>query len=158
MKKILVSTFLLLLAMVGLQTATAVTISSAIDNTEYTIDDITSITFQGTYKQLSFEEDDNTKLFLGEGNTLYYPESGATIGAQRAYFQFTGLTAGELANGVRALVLNFGEDTTTGIISTTGDTDLTDKEGWYTLSGMKLEGKPTTKGLYINNGKKVIIK
>lgn len=29
---------------------------------------------------------------------------------------------------------------------------------WYSLGGQRLSGKPTTKGLYINNGKKVIIK
>ena len=31
-------------------------------------------------------------------------------------------------------------------------------DAWYTLDGRKLNGKPTTKGLYIHNGKKVIIK
>ena len=30
------------------------------------------------------------------------------------------------------------------------------KNGWYTLDGRKLQGKPTTKGLYIYKGKKVI--
>lgn len=31
-------------------------------------------------------------------------------------------------------------------------------EGWYTLGGVKLPGAPTEKGVYINNGKKVVIK
>ena len=31
-------------------------------------------------------------------------------------------------------------------------------EGWYTVNGVKLQGAPTEKGIYINNGKKVIIK
>ena len=31
-------------------------------------------------------------------------------------------------------------------------------EGWYTLNGVKLQGVPTEKGIYINNGKKVVIK
>lgn len=30
--------------------------------------------------------------------------------------------------------------------------------GWYTLDGVKLQSAPTQKGIYINNGKKVIIK
>jgi hypothetical protein len=30
--------------------------------------------------------------------------------------------------------------------------------GWYTLSGQKLEGKPAVKGLYLNNGKKMVVK
>ena len=28
---------------------------------------------------------------------------------------------------------------------------------WYTINGMRLNGKPSAPGLYINNGKKVII-
>ena len=28
---------------------------------------------------------------------------------------------------------------------------------WYNLSGRKLNGKPTKKGLYIQNGRKVVI-
>jgi hypothetical protein len=37
----------------------------------------------------------------------------------------------------------------------TGEFDFS---GWYTLDGVKLSGKPSTKGIYINNGKKVVIK
>lgn len=40
-------------------------------------------------------------------------------------------------------------DTRTGEIST---------DGWYSMDGMKLEGKPTKKGLYIHNGKKEVVK
>jgi hypothetical protein len=29
---------------------------------------------------------------------------------------------------------------------------------WYTLDGVKVNGKPTCKGLYIHGGKKVVIK
>jgi hypothetical protein len=29
---------------------------------------------------------------------------------------------------------------------------------WYTLDGRRLKGKPTTKGLYIVNGQRVIVK
>ena len=31
-------------------------------------------------------------------------------------------------------------------------------EGWYTLNGIRLQGAPTEKGVYINNGKKIVIK
>jgi len=30
-------------------------------------------------------------------------------------------------------------------------------EIWYTLDGRQLNGKPTTRGIYINNGRKVLI-
>ena len=32
------------------------------------------------------------------------------------------------------------------------------QEGWYTINGQKLSGRPTTSGLYIVNGKKVLVK
>jgi hypothetical protein len=61
---------------------------------------------------------------------------------------------------VRAIVLNFGdEDEETGILSTTDDTDFTDfDDAWYDLSGRRLSGKPSRVGVYICNGKKVVIK
>jgi hypothetical protein len=33
-----------------------------------------------------------------------------------------------------------------------------DNDDWYSLDGRKLDGKPTARGIYINNGKKVVIK
>ena len=38
------------------------------------------------------------------------------------------------------------------------DMTATTVKGWYTLNGVKLQGAPTEKGVYINNGKKVVIK
>jgi len=34
----------------------------------------------------------------------------------------------------------------------------TPKGDWYNLKGQKLSGKPSAKGVYINNGKKVVVK
>jgi hypothetical protein len=99
--------------------------------------------FKGTYAHISWTEETPSILFMGAGNKLNWPLSGASLGACRAYFQ--------LADGAEAreFKLNFGEETT-GIISTTDFTDYTDKAGaWYTLDGRKLDKKPTTKGLYI---------
>ncbi|MBR6016099.1 MAG: discoidin domain-containing protein, partial [Prevotella sp.] len=44
-------------------------------------------------------------------------------------------------------------------IETIDNSQLTiDNENWYTIDGMKLNGKPTAKGIYIVNGRKVVIK
>ena len=49
-----------------------------------------------------------------------------------------------------------GEITAIGTLHTqTGEVEL---DGWYTLDGTRLSGQPTRKGIYVNNGKKVIIK
>ena len=56
---------------------------------------------------------------------------------------------------VRLLDAN-GQTTSIGSLDMkTGEMEF---DGWYSLDGSRLEGKPTKKGLYINNGKKVIIK
>ena len=39
-----------------------------------------------------------------------------------------------------------------------GEFQAVKADGWYTLNGVKLQGMPTEKGVYINNGKKVVIK
>ena len=59
---------------------------------------------------------------------------------------------------VNAVVLNFGEDETTKITTTNFTNDTNSNDAWYDLNGRKLNGKPTAKGLYINNGHKVVIK
>ena len=54
------------------------------------------------------------------------------------------------------LVSASGEVTSIGEIDTkTGDVTF---DGWYTIDGVRLSGKPSKSGLYINNGRKVIIK
>ena len=59
--------------------------------------------------------------------------------------------------GARAFVMNFEEGETTGII-TMSDVRSEMSDGWYTIDGRKLSGKPSVKGVYVNNGRKVIIK
>ena len=49
-----------------------------------------------------------------------------------------------------------GNVTGIGTLETrTGEVTL---DGWYTLDGTRLSGQPTRKGIYVNNGKKIIIK
>ena len=113
------------------------------------------LTFTGTYAPVTIADGgDNTKLYLGNGNKLYYPNAAMTIGCQRAYFQ---LAPGEPASPVRAFVLNFGDEYT-GIKNGQWSMDNGQSETWLTIDGCKLDGKPTQRGIYINNGKKVVIK
>ena len=50
------------------------------------------------------------------------------------------------------------DGSTTVINNVTGDQQNFTKDGWYTINGVKLNGIPTEKGIYINNGKKVVLK
>lgn len=79
---------------------------------------------------------------------FYTSQGGTKIKGTRAYMdvsEFSGNFAVKLClDGVE-----------TGIDAI--DTDLK-AEGWYDLNGRKLAEKPATKGVYINNGKKVVVK
>ena len=57
------------------------------------------------------------------------------------------------------MTIGFGGDGdgTTGVWEIKEVKQVTD-DTWYTLEGLKLSGKPQKKGIYIMNGKKVIIK
>ena len=56
------------------------------------------------------------------------------------------------------LVSRSGETTAIGEIDTKTGKMTFDSEAWYTLDGVRLSGKPSTKGIYINNGRKIVIK
>ena len=131
--------------------------------------DITTnwVDFCATYSPENIFESgtEKTKLNLGANNKLYYPDTeGFKVNACRAYFYLkNGLTAGEVSSpgehSVRTFVLNFG-DGETGIVSMDNGKWIMDKEAgaWHDLNGRQLSGKPTRKGVYINNGSKVVIK
>ena len=114
------------------------------------------VRFIGTYDGMSFNTKDYSYLFMGSENTLYYPSAGAGIGAQRAYFKI-GEDGVWLTRALTAFDIDFGEgENVTGIISTSAETR--DNEGWYTIDGRKFNGKPTVSGVYVNKGRKVLIK
>jgi hypothetical protein len=146
--------------------SSGVIISNA--NNDYTD---TNVSFCGNYNYQPFGSDNTSILLIGINklgeSVLYYPQSGAKLGACRAYFQLAedytaGTPLGPGGSSVRSYVLNFGDnDSATGIIAI-GDTQISTlnspHSGWYTLDGRKLNGKPTAKGVYVKNGKKIVIK
>ena len=67
-----------------------------------------------------------------------------------------------LANAVKGYQIGFGEQGTTGIIPISADADGQGNvnpaaRGIYTLDGLRIESLPAQKGVYIKDGKKVII-
>ena len=58
-----------------------------------------------------------------------------------------------LPASVDARFLGLLEYETTGIAHPTQNRPST----WYTIGGMKLNGQPTAKGVYIKDGKKVVV-
>jgi GH35 family endo-1,4-beta-xylanase len=93
--------------------------------------------------------------------TNYYMKNGqfvsvngtANIAANRCYLQLPT----SVFSGTRTIEVIYGdEEETTRVVSMdNGQMDNASGE-WYTLSGQRIS-KPTKKGLYIHNGKKVVI-
>lgn len=89
---------------------------------------------------------DNDYFVLKDGNVNV--KEGATVPAGKYVFT---LDCADPANAV--LTVNI----TTGISSVTATDKTSGEEGYYTLSGMKVT-KPVQKGIYIHQGKKIIVR
>ena len=121
------------------------------------------VDFVGTFSPVDLQGNDRKVLFMGSSNTLYYPSKNLTVKSCRAYFQLhNGITAGDLetTGGAKAFVLNFGDQEveTTSLNEVLRVKNEESSGAWFTIDGRKLNRKPTQKGLYIHNGKKVVVK
>jgi len=112
--------------------------------------------FVGTYA--------NTDIFGAEYQYLsqgtfydaanYTEASPVTIKPLRAYLDLSGSKA-----AAPVIFIEEPDGVVTSINTIARDSESLNTEGaWYNLNGMKVEGKPTQKGIYIKNGKKVVIK
>ena len=141
--------------------------------------------FHGTYKGKTWTPSDSDKDygFAAQSGTAVHGEyveagqfvrfaPGAFIKPMRCYLSYVGTSAPAPARRMTRsasgddlpatitvrLVSRNGETTAIGEIDTTTGKMTFDSEAWYTLDGVRLSGKPSTKGIYINNGKKIVIK
>ena len=94
----------------------------------------------------------NHKGKTGEetGSIGYYYAKAGTLGANKSYLHL------EKSSPAKAvfIMMPFDEETT-GISKPEADSQAGD---YYTLDGLKVNGKPSAKGLYIKNGKKYVVK
>ena len=119
-----------------------------------TIDtDANECQFIGTYTgKYGLNGDGTEYLFrLGEQS---YSKGGAdsSIRPLGAYIKFAE------ASKAHYMYIEEPDGSTTAISSIAADGEMIPAQGWYTVNGVKLETAPTEKGIYINNGKKIVIK
>jgi len=114
--------------------------------------------FCGTYDPTEIYNDEHTRYFLGAENTLYWPtDAGYTVKAFRAYFDL-----GDAASNVRDMRLGFGDGSATAVqlpLMDNGEGTMDNEAGaWYDLAGRRLADEPAAPGIYIRNGRKVVVK
>ena len=117
------------------------------------------VTFVGQYSPFAIDDSNiNSVIMLGAKNTLGYSKNPRQLHSFRAHFEVP-----ETVN-VREFILDFGDEST-GIVEIRNEelemrnvNEEMRNDVWYTLDSRKLDGKPTKPGLYIVNGKKVVIK
>ena len=124
---------------------------------------LNTVQFIGTYAPANLVANDKAKLYLGDDNKLYYPSSNMDINAFRGYFNVD-LTG--QPNGVRAFVLNFDNSEASSIENVQCPMfNVQSNNAWYDLQGRRMAHSQSSilnsqlkKGVYINNGKKQVIK
>ena len=90
----------------------------------------------------------------GYGNIFVSPEAQAReLTAMEAYIIYASATA-----PARVTVEEADGSTTAITEVSAGQFQAVKADGWYTVNGVKLQGMPTEKGIYINNGKKIVVK
>ena len=133
----------------------------------------TAITFEGgcfvgNYSPFSVVASGATKpdegnineiIFLGADSQLGYATEPRTLRPFRAHFYVPIDNNG--GQSVKGYKLSFGDEASSiqnskFINSKTKIQNYPD--AWYSLDGIKLQGKPTRKGIYIHNGKRIVVK
>ncbi len=107
--------------------------------------------FIGTYSG-KYGLESNEYLFRLGVNDYSKGGAGSQIRPLGAYIQFN------TDAPAHVIYIEEPDGSTTAISSIAADGEMIPAEGWYTLNGVKLQGAPTEKGVYINNGKKVVVK
>lgn len=118
----------------------------SITETEGSEDKDNGYKFKGSFEPKSFSENLDRYRFIASGNELKTP-TASTLKSLRCYFEYPS------ALGARSFTID-EEGETTGINAVNGEGFMVN--GYYNLNGQRV-AQPT-KGLYIVNGKKVVIK
>ena len=118
-------------------------------------------TFEGNYAGITVDKDASYLRFL-VGNREKWAQIGATSANAWDVTEFAAFVNLTQAAAGREVTFTMeeadGSTTTVKSINMENTINNANAEGWYTIDGMKLNAAPTQKGIYINNGKKIVVK
>ena len=116
----------------------------------------TKVQFVGTYSPFAITaENIDDILYIGSANKIGYSKSARTLKSCRAHFYIPATASARAVS-----TIDFIDDEATGVVLIdNGELIMNNEAGvWYTLDGRRLSSRPTTKGIYIHNGKKEAIR
>ena len=101
------------------------------------------------------DEGDFINFYLNNSRFLRV-ESPVVIPANRAYLRLPS----SLVNDTKLVKIWWDDEEPSPIATAISETSQNkdQNEDWYSLDGRKLNGRPTEKGIYIRNGRKIIVK
>jgi hypothetical protein len=101
------------------------------------------------------DEGDYTNFYLSDSRFLKV-ESLVILPANRSYLRLPSSVVGE----TKVVKLWWGNEEPSPIATSISEAtqEKVQSDDWFTIEGIKLNGKPTEKGIYIRNGKKIIVK
>ena len=110
------------------------------------------VSMVGTYSTVNLPADDtHTALFLNAQGQLKKPTANSRqLKGLRAYFL---VPVGEQLS--RVII---DDETVSAIEADVVTADRPAAEGWFSLSGQQLQDEPTRQGVYVRDGKKVVVK
>ena len=113
--------------------------------------------FIGTLTAKEFTEDDMAaaEFYVCNGLEFIKVRGAGTLAPKKAYLKVNGNNA-PLSIPFRRSIGGESEGTTSIDASLVNSEEV--NSVWYDLNGRKLQGKPSQKGVYIKNGKKVVVK
>lgn len=125
------------------------------------------VLFDGSAKETDFTG--NLLVANVTENANFKGQEGDTYNLLMSNGKFVKATDGILAAGLAYLPRVFSEggeakelsisfDEPTSIRTIDNVENTVDNDAWYTVNGVRLQGEPATKGVYIHNGKKVVVK
>jgi len=94
---------------------------------------------------------------------LGYSQSPRVLRPCRAHFYVPAVIteSGDEPVAVRSVTMNFGDGTdATGVVELKNSRieELNSDDGWYSMDGRRLQGKPAQKGVYIHQGRKIVVR
>lgn len=129
---------------------------------EGTVDEITGDYTNFAFTYLYYDTSDGSipdNAELEDGGQAFYhiaSDGAASLGHQGYLPLLTSALPADVVNGGRGFALTFGNGDITAVEATRNVAPKTDV--YYNLSGQQLDGKPSQRGLYIVNGKKMYVK